>query len=450
MTEAFLLEASRFPASAELRRKAHRLIPGGAHTYAKGDDQYPVQAPGFVASGSGCRVRDVDGNEFVEFGMGNRAVGLGHGYAPVVEAARRALDLGCNFTRPHRMEVECAEALLELVPGAEMAKFCKDGSDATSAAVRLARAYTGRELVAICADHPFFSTDDWFIGTTPVAAGVPRAVRDLTKTFRYGDLESARALFAAHPGEIALVMLEASRNEDPPPGYLEGLRDLAHANGALFVLDEMITGFRWSRGGAQALYGIEPDLSCFGKAMGNGFALSALVGRREFMRLGGLEHTDRPRVFLLSTTHGAETHALAAGIATMRVYRDEPVIEHLEARGAELHVGLRDAAARHGLVDHVKPMGRHSCLAYATLDAEGRPSQAFRSLFLQETIRRGILAPSLVVSYAHSPKDVARALEAIDGALAVYARALEDGVERHLEGRPSQVVYRAYNGPGYP
>lgn len=436
-----------FAQSQRLRKLAHRLIPGGAHTYAKGDDQYPVLAPGFIVRGNGCRVWDIDGNEFVEFGMGNRAVGLGHAFPAVVDAAMRALADGCNFTRPSPLEVDCAQALLELVPAAEMVKFCKDGSDATSGALRLARAYTGRDLVAICSDHPFFSTDDWFIGTTPVNSGVPDAIRGLTKSFRYNNLEDAQKLFERYPGQIAAVILEPARADEPQPGFLAGLRQLAHDNGALFILDEMITGFRWSRGGGQMLYGVEPDLSCFGKAMGNGFSVSALAGKREFMRLGGLEHIDRPRVFLLSTTHGAESHALAAAAATMRFYRDEPVIEQNYAMGALLRDGVRQAVARHGLQDHVKVTGRPCCLAYSTLDAAGLPSQAFRALFLQETIRRGVLAPSLVVSYSHRAEDIAEAIDAIDGALDVYARALDDGVEAHLVGRPSQIVYSRYNAP---
>ncbi|WP_353476551.1 glutamate-1-semialdehyde 2,1-aminomutase (plasmid) [Salipiger sp. H15] len=439
--------AETFPLSRNLQRRAHAIIPGGAHTYAKGDDQYPLLAPGFLARGQGCRVWDVDGNAYVEFGMGNRAIGLGHCFPRVTEAARRALDVGCNFTRPTPYEINCAETFLEAIPAAEMVKFCKDGSDATSGAMRLARAYTGREKIAICADHPFFSTDDWFIGTTPVDGGIPETIKSLTLSFRYGDLESARALFERHPGEIAAVILEPARGDDPPPGYLSGLRQLAHENGALFVLDEMITGFRWARGGGQEVYGVEPDLSCFGKAMANGFSVSALAGKREVMRLGGLDHVDFPRVFLLSTTHGAETHALAAAAETMRVYRDEPVIAHVHAMGRRLRLGAEEAIRRHGLTGHVGIVGRDCCLAYQTLDAEGAPSQAFRSLFLQETIRRGILAPSLVVSYSHSEADVDFAVAAIDGALGVYARALEDGVERHLVGRPSQVVYRRYNTP---
>ncbi|WP_102109777.1 glutamate-1-semialdehyde 2,1-aminomutase [Oceaniglobus roseus] len=438
-------DAARFARSEALRWRAHAMIPGGAHTYAKGDDQYPVLAPGFIRRGAGCRVWDVDGNEYVEYGMGNRAVGLGHCHPEVLAAARVALEFGCNFTRPSPLEAECAEMFLDSVPGAEMVKFCKDGSDATSGAVRLARAYTGRDMVAICSDHPFFSTDDWFIGTTPMTAGIPLAVRELTTGFRYGDLADAQAMFDRHPGRIAALILEPSRGEDPPPGYLAALRDMAHREGALFVLDEMITGFRWSRGGAQEVYGVVPDLATFGKALGNGFSVSALCGLREIMRLGGIEHRDRPRVFLLSTTHGAETHALAAATETMRIYRDEPVTARMHETGAALRRELEDVIAAHGLEDAVRIVGRDCCLAYQSLDGSGQPSQAFRSLLLQETIRRGVLAPSLVVSYAHGAEDIAATVAAFDGALGVYRKALDEGVGRYLVGRPSQVVFRSHN-----
>lgn len=434
-------------ASGLLRRRAHAVIPGGCHTYAKGDDQYPVLAPGFIASGEGCRVRDVDGHVFIEYGMGNRAVGLGHAYPPVVEAARRELGAGCNFTRPSPLETLCAERFLDLVPGAEMVKFCKDGSDATSAAMRLARAWTGRDLIACCGDQPFFSTDDWFIGTTPMNAGVPEAIRRLTLTFPYGDLEAVRGMFAAHPGAVAALILEPARLAHPPEGYLEGLAAICRREGAVLVFDEMITGFRWDSGGAQTFYGVTPDLSCFGKALGNGFSVSALAGRRELMRLGGLDQCDRPRVFLLSTTHGAETHALAAAIATMKVYAQEDVTGHLARIGALLGERLRETIRRRGLEDFVRIVGLPQCLAYETLDDAGERSQAFRSLFLQETIRRGVLAPSLVVSYSHGEREVEETVAAVDGALEIYARALSEGVERHLVGRPSQIVYRRFNSP---
>ena len=436
---------NQFQTSTSLQARAHRLIPGGCHTYAKGDDQYPILAPGFIARGMGCRVWDADGNEYIEYGMGNRAVGLGHAYPPVIAAVRAQLAHGCNFTRPATIELECAEQFLALIDRAEMVKFCKDGSDATSGAIRLARAYTGRDLVACCADHPFFSTDDWFIGTTPMNAGIPEAVQALTLTFRYNDLDSARELFARHPGRIAALILEAARTEEPRDGFLHRLRDLCHANGALLIIDEMITGFRWHQRGAQHVYDITPDLSCFGKALANGFSVSALAGRREIMRLGGLDATDRPRVFLLSTTHGAETHALAAALATMRIYRDEPVIEHLIRQGTRLKTAIDQVIVQHGLTGFVEIVGRPSCLLYVTRDLDGLPSQAFRTLLLQETIRRGVLMPSLVVSYCHADDDIDRTVSAIDGALAVYRDALDAGVSRFLVGRPSQPVMRRHN-----
>jgi glutamate-1-semialdehyde 2,1-aminomutase len=436
---------SNFETSNQLRRLAHDLIPGGSHTYAKGDDQYPVLSPGFIARGLGSHVWDVDGNEYIEYGMGNRAVGLGHAYPPVLEAAIRQMQLGCNFTRPADIEVECAETFLETVTSADMVKFCKDGSDATSGAVRLARAATGRDYIARCSDHPFFSTDDWFIGTTEMSAGIPHAVQELTLGFKYNDLESVRALFSRYPGKIAGLILEASRGDDPESNFLHEVRNLCHRNGALFILDEMITGFRWHSGGAQQFYRIEPDLSCFGKALGNGFSVSALAGKREYMQLGGLEQTASPRVFLLSTTHGAETHALAAAIATMRIYQNEPVIEHLYAQGQALKVGIAQAITHHGLGAFVQVTGRACCLAYTSFDQNRVQSQAFRTLFLQETIKRGVLMPSLVVSYTHSDEDVARTVEAVDGALTIYKQALENGVENYLVGRPSEVVFRRFN-----
>ena len=437
-------ETARFARSAALAADAHDLIPGGAHTYARGDDQYPVLAPGFIARGEGCHVWDVDGNEFVEYGMGLRAVTLGHGFRPVVDAAYRASLDGMSFTRPSQLEVKCAQEFLSVVPTADMVKFAKNGSDVTTAAVKLARAHTGRDLVAICGDQPFFSTDDWFIGTTAMAAGIPAAIRDLTVKFRYNDLQSVRDLFAAHPGQIACVMLEAATSLEPQPGFLEGLRNLCHAEGAVLVFDEMITGFRWDLGGAQGLYGVTPDLSCFGKALGNGFAISALAGRREIMERGGLRHSDA-RVFLLSTTHGAETGSLAAAIETMRVYRRDGIVEQLHRQGDRLRHGVTEVVRANGVVDRVGVLGRPSNLVFYTRDSAGQPSQAFRALFMQELIRHGVLAPSFVVSAAHSDTDIDRTIDAVDQALRVYARALSDGVEHYLVGRPVKPVFRTSN-----
>ncbi|HET7896465.1 MAG TPA: glutamate-1-semialdehyde 2,1-aminomutase, partial [Flavisolibacter sp.] len=331
-----------FERSAELNEKLHRLIPGGAHTYAKGNDQFPEHFYPVLVKGKGCRVWDADGNEFIEYGMGLRSVTLGHAYAPVIEAACRQMQLGTNFGAATTIELECAEKFLEIIDTVDMVKFAKNGSDATTAAVKLARAYTGRDLVALCSDHPFFSTDDWFIGTTTINAGVPEAVKQLTTTFRYNDLESVRALFNRFPGQIACVLLEPEKTELPAGDFLQELKNLCHQNGALLIFDEIITGFRLHLGGGQKLHGVIPDLCSFGKAIANGFSVAALAGRRDVMELGGLHH-QRERVFLLSTTYGAEYHGLAAAIATMNIYQQEDVIGFLYRQGQRLSDGIRQS-----------------------------------------------------------------------------------------------------------
>jgi glutamate-1-semialdehyde 2,1-aminomutase len=432
-----------FERSKRLQQRSHSLIPGGAHTYAKGDDQYPERAPGFIVCGKGCHVWDVDGNEFIEYGMGLRSVTLGHGWPSVVKAACREMERGINFTRPSPLEVECAEQLARMVPSADMVKFAKNGSDVTTAAVRLARAHTGRDMVAICGDHPFFSVDDWFIGTSEMHAGIPQSIRDLTVTFHYNDLASIERLFATYPNRIACIVLEAERTEPPKDNFLRRALDLCHRHGALFVLDEIITGFRWHNGGAQVVHGVAPDLSAFGKGMGNGFSIAALVGRREIMELGGLSHK-RERVFLLSTTYGAETPGLAAALETMRTYEREPVVEHLRRQGERLRRGVEQVVLAKGLMDRVGVDGHPANLTYYTHDENGEPSQPFRTLFLQELIAGGVIAPSLVVSYSHRDEDIDRTIEAIDRALDVYARALSDGLERYLAGRSVQPVMRKF------
>ncbi|GHJ91345.1 glutamate-1-semialdehyde 2,1-aminomutase [Streptomyces sp. NE5-10] len=436
-TEEFAL-----PRSRAANERLHALIPGGAHTYAKGDDQYPEDLAPVISHGRGAHVWDVDGNRYIEYGSGLRSVSLGHAHPRVVEAVRRELDRGSNFVRPSVREIEAAETFLATVPTAEMVKFAKNGSDATTAAVRLARAATGRPLVALCADHPFFSVDDWFIGTTPMAAGIPAATTDLTVTFPYGDLAATEELLARHPDEIACLILEPATHSEPPPGYLAGLRELADRHGCVLVFDEMITGFRWSEAGAQGLYGVVPDLSTFGKALGNGFAVSALAGRRALMERGGLRHSGE-RVFLLSTTHGAETHALAAAMAVQRTYVEEGVTARLHALGERLAAGVRAAAAAMGVADHVVVRGRSSNLVFATLDGEGRPSQEYRTLFLHRLLAGGVLAPSFVVSGALTEEDVDRTVDVVAGACAVYRKALDEAdPAAWLTGRPVKPVFR--------
>ncbi|MFJ9434011.1 glutamate-1-semialdehyde 2,1-aminomutase [Streptomyces sp. NPDC101490] len=430
------------PRSRRANERLHALIPGGAHTYAKGDDQYPEDLAPVISHGRGAHVWDVDGNRYIEYGSGLRSVSLGHVHPRVTEAVRRELDRGGNFVRPSILEVEAAERFLATVPTAEMVKFAKNGSDVTTAAVRLARAVTGRPRVAVCGDQPFFSTDDWFIGTTPMPAGIPAATTELTLAFPYGDLAATEELLSRHPDEVACLILEPAGHSEPPPGYLAGLRELADRHGCVLVFDEMITGLRWSEAGAQGLYGVVPDLSTFGKALGNGFAVSALAGRRELMERGGLRHSG-DRVFLLSTTHGAETHSLAAATAVLTTYAEEGITARLHALGERLAAGVRAAAAGAGVGEHLLVRGRASNLVFATLDGAGRPSQEYRTLFLRALLTGGVLAPSFVVSSALDEADIDHTVEVVAEACTLYRKALDAGDPTPwLAGRPVKPVFR--------
>ncbi|ANW16768.1 glutamate-1-semialdehyde 2,1-aminomutase [Streptomyces clavuligerus] len=435
-------EEFHLPRSRQANERLHALVPGGAHTYAKGDDQYPENLAPVISHGRGAHVWDIDGNRYVEYGSGLRSVSLGHAHPRVVEAVRRELDRGSNFVRPSIVELDAAERFLATVPTAEMVKFAKNGSDATTAAVRLARAVTGRPRAAVCGDHPFFSVDDWFIGTTPMSAGIPAAATERTVAFPYGDLAATEDLLTRYRGEVACLILEPAGHTEPPPGYLAGLRELADRHGCVLIFDEMITGFRWSEAGAQGLYGVVPDLSTFGKALGNGFAVAALAGRRDLMERGGLRHPG-DRVFLLSTTHGAETHALAAAMAVLTTYTKEGVTARLHALGERLAAGVRSAAAGMGVADHLVVRGRASNLVFATLDENGKPSQRYRTLFLRRLLAGGVLAPSFVVSSALSDEDIDRTVETVAQACAVYRKALDAADPTPwLAGRPVKPVFR--------
>jgi glutamate-1-semialdehyde 2,1-aminomutase len=439
-----MVQKRQFHKSMTLQERFHASIPGGSHTYAKGDDQFPEFLMPYIAKGKGCRVWDVDDNEFIEYGMGLRAVSLGHGYEPIVEAAYQQMKLGSNYSRPARIELDAAETFLRLVPGADMVKFAKNGSDCTTAAIKLARAVTGRDMIAICNDHPFFSVDDWFIGTTSINAGIPKTIQDQTLKFRYNDIESVRELFEKYPNRIACFIMEPEKYEPLDLEFVKEFQALCKKNGSLFILDEMITGFRWHIGGAQTLYNIQPDLSTFGKAMGNGFAVAALAGKKEYMELGGLYH-DKERVFLLSTTHGAENHALAAAITVMKIYREENVVEHLQFQGERLRNGLLQSIRENNLIGNVGIHGHPSCLVFSTNDQDKNPSQSFRTLFMQECLKQGLLAPNLVISFSHNEKDIDQTIDIINHALKVYRKGLDEGVDKYLEGRPVQPVYRKWN-----
>ena len=433
----------------ELQRKAHRFISGGAHTYSRGDDQFPANAPAVVARGKGAWTWDADGRRFLDFGMALRAVTVGYDYERISNAAIAQIRNGNLLTRPAQIEVEAAEALCEHVPYVDMVKFGKNGSTVTSAGVKLARAHTGRRVVARCAEHPFFSYDDWFIGSTNVRAGIPDEVSALTATFRFNDLASLERVFEQHPGDVALVIMEPATTTEPVRDengrtFLHDVQDLCRLHGAVFMLDEMITGFRWHLQGAAVHYGVEPDLVAFGKGMANGFSVAALGGRKDIMELGGLFH-DRERVFLVSTTYGPELSSLGAFVETLDVYREIGVVEHLWGFGERLLAGMREVARDAGVHERFELVGLPCAPNYVTRDAAGEPSLAFRTLFSQEMIRGGVLMPWIALSLSHGDAELDAALTATRAALEVYARALEDGPEQHLEGPVIKPVFRRFN-----
>jgi len=272
-----------FTRSLEMFEKTKRVIPSCTQTFSKGWTQYPFGvSPIFLKKAEGCFVWDVDGNKFIDWPMALGPVILGHNYPPVNEAVKKQMDKGIAFSLPHCKEAELAEKLCDIIPCAEMVRFGKNGSDATSGAVRAARAYTGRDIVACCGYHGW---QDWYIGTTTRNLGVPQVVREQTVTFEYNNIVSLERLFDLYPGKIACVILEPVGLVPPEDNFLEKVNEIAHKNGALVIYDECWTGFRWALGGAQEYFGVTPDLACFGKALGNGFPISAVVGVRDVMEV---------------------------------------------------------------------------------------------------------------------------------------------------------------------
>jgi glutamate-1-semialdehyde 2,1-aminomutase len=448
------------------KERLERVIPGGAHTYSRGSDQFPANAPQILDRGLGAYVFDPDGRKFLDYGMALRAVTLGYADPRVNAAAVREIEKGNNLTRASLTELAAAELLVDLIPSVEMVKFAKNGSNATTAAIKIARSYTGRRYVCIPRQHPFFSFDDWFIGTTQLQKGIPPEHAASTLVFDFNDLSSLKTLFDQHPGDIAAVMLEPATTVVPcldqcasrltaDPGCLAGtssannflhqVQRLCNDQGALFILDEMITGFRWHLGGAQAYFGVDPDLSTFGKGMANGFSVAAVAGKRKYMEVGSISQSGAERTFLLSTTHGGEMSGLGAFMETVRIYQEENVCRHLWDYGARLRDGMNRIAGACGMEKYFSMDGPAISLNYLTRDASGAVSTKFRTLFSQEMVRNGVLMPWIAISQSHGDDELAMTFTAVEKALRVYASALEDGVDKFLEGPEIKPVFRKYN-----
>lgn len=426
-------------------KKLNDLIPGGAHTYSRGDDQYPANAPQILDRGEGCYVWDADGNKYLDYGMALRAVTVGYGYKSIAEAAIEQIFKGNNLTRASTVELKAAEVITDLIPSADMVKFGKNGSTVTSAAVKLARAYTGKKYIVRCLEHPFFSYDDWFIGDTPLTRGIPQEISDFTIHFNYNDIHSLQKLFEKYPDQIACVIMEPATTIGPIDGFLHKVKDLCAKHHSVFILDEMITGFRWHLQGAQFFYDVEPDLSTFGKGMANGFSVAALTGKREIMELGGIRNKNSERIFLVSTTHGAEMCGLGAFVKTIDVYKELDVIGHMWDYGKKLMEGMNSISREFGISDYFYLEGYPCSPNYATKDSNGNMSMGLRTLFSQEMIRQKVLIPWIALSFMHGNTELDITLSASRKALSIYREALSKGYESYLEGDIIKPVFRKFN-----
>ena len=422
-----------------------RAIPGGAHTYSRGFDQYPENAPQILERGEGAYTYDLDGNRFLDYGMALRSVSLGYANKQINEAAIKQISYGNNLTRASAIELQAAELLIDTIDSVDMVKFTKNGSTATTAAIKLSRAYTGRGLVARCADHAFFSFDDWFIGSTPANFGVQKSDIENTKMFPYNKIDSLKKLFEAYPDQIACVILEPSVTEHPKNNFLHEVKSLCHKNGAVFILDEMITGFRWHLKGAQYYYGVEPDLCTFGKTMANGFSVAAIAGKRELMQQGSIEFQGTERLFMLSTTHGAEMSGLGAFVATIQFMRENNVIDHLWGYGSKLVNLMNETAKDFNLEKYFVAGGVECSPYYLTFDKDGQYSLGLRTLFSQEMIKNGVLIPWIAISYMHGDEELRITKKALQHTFEVYKKAINEGIEKYLVGDVIKPVFRKYN-----
>ncbi len=411
--------------SEDLLRRAKDVIPRGAQTLSKAPDQFVHGiSPYAIARGEGAQVWDVDGNAYLDMTCSLGAVSLGHRYPEIESAIRAQREQGTIFGLPGSREIELAERLRDGIPFAEMVRFGLNGSDVTAAAIRVARAYTGRDHVAKCGYHGW---QDWTIATNRMRnKGVPQAVIDLTHDFTYNDLASLERVFEAHPGQIAAVIMEPMDTVFPEEGFLPGVRDLATKHGAVMIFDELITGFRFARGGAAEYFGVQPDLVCYGKAISNGEPLSVLAGKAEIMRA-------LDEVFF-SFTYAGYLPSIAAALAVLDLMEAQDVPGHLWKLGTRLLEGMRELVATHGLPLRVQGSGPHPILSFK--DEHGVDDLELKTYFLQETAKAGILTNTKhFVSFSHTADDIETVLETYDAIFERMAKARAAGdLSSLLEG----------------
>ena len=424
----------RYSRSEQYLERALKVIPLGSQTFSKSKTTLPYGvSPYYVERAQGARFWDVDGNEYLDFVNGLACVTLGYCDPDVDAAVMRQMKNGVTFSLPHPLEFEVAELLVDMIPCAEMVRFAKNGTDATSGAIRLARAITGRERVAVCGYHGW---QDWYIGSTTRDLGVPKSVKALTHTFDFNDIASVSRLLESYPGEFAALILEPMNTTWPTRDFLEGLRELTRAEGVLLVFDETITGFRYHIGGAQAYFRITPDLASFGKGIANGYPLSALVGKAEYMK-------EVENIFF-SGTFGGETLSLAAAKSALSKLRHEPVIETLQKRGQEIMNGVVSIINKFELGNVISICGHPSWSFLQFRSSQPFSNWEIKTLFIQEVFRRGVYTLGTHnISYAHTEADVTTLLNCYEEVFKLIASALADGdLRKCLECEPLVPLFK--------
>ena len=420
--------------SEEMLERALRSIPLGTQTFSKSKTQFPKGAsPFYIQKAKGSKVWDVDGNEYIDFICGLGAITLGYNDEDVLSAVKAQLEEGTLFSLPHPIEIYVAEKMKEMIPCAEMVRFGKNGSDATAGAVRVSRAFTKRDYVAVCGYHGW---QDWYIGSTPRNLGVPESTQELTLKFEYNNIESLDKLFKQYPNKIACIIMEAMNFEEPKDDFLQKVKDLCHKNGALFVLDEMITGFRYSNGGAQELFGVTPDLATFGKGMANGYPISAVCGRADIMQL--FEEC------FFSFTFGGETLSLAASLATMTKYQNNPIIEKMKTNGQKIYDNIKSIIEKNELDDIFRIGGNPSWTLLNIKDTEKYNSWTIKTLYMQEMLKRGILIlGSHETSFAHSDEDINRLIKSYDEVFPILKEGIRNNkVVEMLDCKPLTPLFK--------
>ncbi len=420
--------------SEQMLERALRSIPLGSQTFSKSKTQYPYGvSPYFIRRGQGSHVWDVDGNEYVDFVSSLAAVTLGYNDTDVSDAVKEQLTEGVIFSLPHPIEIQVAEKIIEMVPCAERVRFGKNGSDATAGAIRLARAYTGRDHVAVCGYHGW---QDWYIGSTTRNRGVPKATQALTHSFHYNDPDSLFRLFNQHPDQIAAVIMEPMNIAEPEAGFLEEVKALCQKKGAVLIFDETITGFRYAEGGAQEYFGVTPDLATFGKGLANGFPLSAVAGNADIMQL-------MEEIFF-SFTFGGETLSLAAALATMTKLQTEPVIDTMTKQGQVIIEQTRRLIEKHQIGSFVSVTG-HPVWSFLLINGvKGYSAFELKTLFMQEMHAHGILSLGTHnLNYCHNDSDLGQLFNAYDSIFELLVDTVENhNLENHLKCAPLQPLFK--------